>query len=123
MAMFHTEFGLGYSFASYRGKGSLPASGAMFFSQLYGASNIIREPASGEIYQTSAPTYYWQVITNGGGDGKGRHDIYWAGTLVYGNGVPYQTTTLAAGGKTYYRGAQQYQSGTTIKYSFYRTTP
>jgi hypothetical protein len=33
-----TEFGLGNSISSYRGKGSVPASGAIKFSQLYGAS-------------------------------------------------------------------------------------
>ena len=40
LAQMHAEFGLGYSFASYRGKGSVPASGTVYFSQMYGASNV-----------------------------------------------------------------------------------
>jgi hypothetical protein len=119
--MFHAEFGLGYSFASYRGKGSLPASGPMYFSQLYGASNIVREPASGETYALNSTD--WKMNPTGGGDGKGRLDIVWGGAAVYGNGTPAATTSVLAGGKTYYRGTLMTTISGLQHFGLYRTTP
>lgn len=97
LAAMNTEFGLGYSFNSYRGKGSVPASGAISFSQMYGASNITRQPASGDYYNnSSSPLYYYGQV-----DAISGWRIYWNNTLISNNASSGGTQTV--GSYTYYR--------------------
>lgn len=129
MSMFNTEFGLGNSFSAYRGKGSVPASGPISFSQLYGASNVIREPTSGEYYdQYKEPYSFWSVNTQ---ELAGTISITFngftfsnGGKLIFPMGTPTQTSIVFEG-KTYYRGTLKQGSNNTYGavYAIYRTTP
>lgn len=64
MSMFNTEFSLGNSFSAYRGKGNVPASGPISFSQLYGAtasvtvSAVVQDAGFGSVayVRTRSPT-------------------------------------------------------------------
>lgn len=122
LADMHNFFGLGYSFASYRGRGSAPGSGPMSFSQLYGAVKLVREPPSGEYY--SAGAYDWAVLSSLGGQAS----VYFNGLLA----SPVGGSSFSYGAATYYQGSyqgrttqntggQNGQAITTDHYGIYRT--
>lgn len=102
LANMHSFFGLGYSFGSYRGRGGAPASGPMSFSQLYGASKVVREPASGEYY--SADSYDWAVKSSLGGQAS----VFFNGLLA----SPVGGSSFTSGSITYFQGS--YQGRTTV---------
>ena len=86
-------------------------SGAIYMSFLYGKSNIIREPASGTVYQQDVTQYREGTWT----------DIWWGGTHVISvQGVGY--ASLSAGGYTYYSGWNLQRTwGGWYFYDLYRT--
>ena len=120
------EFGLGYGFNSYRGKGSVPATGQIWFSLMYGATAVVREPASGEYYSQANPYYFWTVnvqelagtisITFNSDGAQFNNER----GFTYNAGASAPTlTSLSNYGKTYYRGSNKGGSN----YAIYRTTP
>ena len=124
LAHFHQEFGLGYSFNSYRGKGSVPGSGQIWFSQMYGAANQVREPGSGYVFDWN---YYYFANGNIRGGNFFTYCV-WNGTTV--NAPTAGTlTSFSSGGATYYRGPTYYGDGddgafaTWSMYDCYRTIP
>jgi hypothetical protein len=117
MSYFNTEFGLGYSFASYRGRGSVPASGTIYFSQMYGAAN--RDPVSGDYYTLNS--WEWAMNPTGGGDGQGHLQLRWNGAMAYTNGIHANVTSITWGdGWTYYRSTWRVKSGLYDRYGVYR---
>lgn len=121
LADMHNFFGLGYSFASYRGRGAAPGSGPMSFSQLYGAAKLVRDPPSGEYY--SRQVYDWAVSSQLGGA-----SLYFNGLVA----SPVEGSSYTSGSVTYYQGNYQTvetqviggQNGRTYytyRYGIYRT--
>lgn len=91
-------------------------SGLIFMSQLHGKSNIIREPASGAIYQ--ANWTYWLENT------KNRATaIYWNGTWV-GDWAGTGRGTITVGSITYANGGNLHnQYSDSYFYDVYRLRP
>lgn len=97
-------FGLGYSFASYRGRGSVPASGPISFSQMFGAT--LRDPTSGDYYSSPTSGYRWRYERDEFGGAYSGGGIYWNGSAV-GNYSAAAGSSYTTGGWTYYRSSQR----------------
>ena len=72
MQMFNTEFGLGNNLNAYRGKGIMPATGPISFSQLYGASAsvtvsaVVQDAGFGTTQYDRGRSPSGQIITSAG---------------------------------------------------------
>ena len=116
LANMNSYFGLGYSFNSYRGYGSVPSSGQISFSQMYGA--LLREPTSGEYYVNSGGRFSTLVENNlvwgWGYSSEGTDYIRWNGSNVFIGTLGPSTVSAVIGSATYYRGSlRDSRSGTT----------
>lgn len=89
-------------------------SGAISFSDFYGKSNLIREPASGDAFNLGNPSTWWSSGWVG--------DIAWMGSGVFNGNVPDSQTSIVKGTWTYYRGSYrgQYFDPGNKEYGLYR---
>lgn len=92
-------------------------TGAIKFSDFYGKSNKLREPATGDLYSASAPTYQWRARANGSS-----LVLYWNGATIIGlpNSVPNTQLTFQSGGWIYNRGVLKVSSGLDRIYAVWR---
>lgn len=88
-------------------------SGQIWYSDFYGKSNLIREPASGEFPSDS--TYNWRVFTF-----NKRFVIRWDGVDIYQSDMQDFSTTYVLGTWTYYKGAFNHNSLGTDMHNIYR---
>lgn len=110
--------GSGTSLSSfYRGGGRVPATRSTPIE--------VREPASGESYNGSAPSYYWTNIHSTFNDAYMYTVIVWAGANIIDPGYAMQATaSYTSGGVTYYRGTKMSPMfATNTSYAIYRIYP
>lgn len=87
-------------------------SGTISFSDFYGKSNLIREPATGERFTRFFDD--WEQFD------LGRVIIYWGSDIDIYDGYPGGASAVAVGTWTYYRGAHRGASTGRNYYGIYR---